>query len=143
MARMPRSPADVLYQVAKLRQELEEQLEPLLKKQLKLERELQEVSRAVDSTRRQLHVVKATEEQLRAQGEPLEGAGVQVSGAVELQLGQPVCRKRGLTSCCHSPRQRPPSRVNVQLRPIPGRRLSPSPRGPFLPLSGKTTWCPC
>jgi hypothetical protein len=94
--RIPCSPANALYQVAELRQELEGYLGPLLEKQSGLEKKLQEVTRDVDLSRRQLRVVKATEEQLRAQGEPLEGAGVQVSGAVELQLGQPVCRKREL-----------------------------------------------
>jgi DNA repair exonuclease SbcCD ATPase subunit len=120
-------PASVLEALAKLRRELQGELEGL-------ERELEALDKSVKAKRRMLELVRDTEEQLAVQGRgqrPVAwttGASAQVRGSAKLQSNAMWCSYGTLCPCCDSP----PSHSSgpVRLRRMSSRSLSP--RGPSL-----------
>jgi hypothetical protein len=143
------TPTSVLEALADLRRELQGELGALVQKRTGLERELETLDKDIESKRRMLELVEATEEQLATQGQghqDLEGRGprasTQVRGSVRLQdLSEQVWPTWGLYPCCDSPRQRLPSSGPVPRRSIPSR--SRSPRGLSPRPCGGTTCCRC
>jgi uncharacterized protein YhaN len=87
------TPPSVVEALAELRRELQDKLRALAEERVAPERELERLDKAMDSTRRMLELVQATEEQLAAQGQgqpDLEGGGAgasthQVSWSAKLQ----------------------------------------------------------
>jgi phage shock protein A len=78
--------------LAQLRRELQDELEGLVQKRSGLEDELEALGKDIESTRRQLQLLEATEEELAAQGrgeraieQDRAGGSTHVSGWVRLQ----------------------------------------------------------
>jgi hypothetical protein len=141
----------VLSPLGELRRKLQGQIGELVEQRSGLEGQLQALDKQIDSRRRMLELVEATESQFAGPGpgqpdveggEP--GASTQeVRGLAKLQDWQARVFTGGLYSCCDSPRQQTPSSGPDPRRPRSSRRLSPSPRGPSLWRCGRTTCCRC
>jgi hypothetical protein len=141
-----------LEALAELRRELQGELEGLVERRSGLERELEGLDKDIESKRRMLELVEATEEQLAAQGGGQRstegdgpGASTQVRGSAKLEdISEPVWPTWiAFSFSCDSPRQRLPSSAPDRLRPMPSRSLGHCPQGPSPRLCGRTTCCRC